>query len=79
MFLGIIYLMCEVGSTQNTGLAVERLQKVQRQDWMLEKFPPTQTLEGGQLCIYSCLVMGRGKGWGGGKHWQEMGSLAAVQ
>lgn len=36
--------MDEVGSTQNTGRAVERLQEAQRQDWMLENFPYPSSL-----------------------------------
>lgn len=39
VFLSIIYLMGEAGSTENTGRALERLREVQRQDWMLDCFP----------------------------------------
>ena len=58
---GVIYLISEARSTQNTGLSVERLQNMQRQNWKLENLPP-QSLEGDQLCISSCLVTG--SGWG---------------
>ena len=63
---GVIYLMSEARSTQNTGLSVERLQKMQRQNWKLENLPP-QPLEGDQLCISSCLVTGSGSGGKGGE------------
>lgn len=56
VFLGHMYLVGEVGSTQNTGQTVERLQEAQRQDQMLENLPLSQLFEGGQLSIYSCLL-----------------------
>lgn len=36
VFLGDMFLMGEVESTQNTDQAFEKLQEEQRQDWILE-------------------------------------------
>lgn len=44
VFLGDMFLMGEVESTQNTGQAFEKLQEEQRQDCILEMTLPSQLL-----------------------------------
>lgn len=44
VFLGDMFLMGAVESTQNTGHTFEKLQEEQRQDWILEITLPSQLL-----------------------------------
>lgn len=54
-------LMCKVGSTQNTGLAIETLEGT-KAGLDAGEFPPIPPLEDSQLCIHSCVVTRSGQG-----------------
>ena len=53
--------MCKVGSTQNTGLAIETLEGT-KAGLDAGEFPPIPPLEDSQLCIHSCVVTRSGQG-----------------